>query len=59
MDDTVISNDVKKEIEESLQAIDVTCVEDHTSEPSTVHGLSSEKDKDEVTQQQIDNWTKR
>jgi hypothetical protein len=58
IDDRLIDNDVKKEIEESLQAIDVNSVEEHTSEPSTVDGSSSEKDKHEVTQQQIDNWTK-
>ena len=51
-----IDNDVKKEIEESLQAIDVNSVED-TSETDTVDD-SSDNDKNEVTQQQIDDWTK-
>jgi len=56
-DAALIDEDVKKEIEESLDAIDVISVEDK-SEAAPVDDSSTKDEESEAEQQAIDDWTK-
>lgn len=53
-DTALIDEDIKKEIQESLEAIDIAAVEDAPSQDESVEDST----KTDMTQQGIDDWTK-